>query len=123
MNNQKKLSDADRREWGKSLILLLESEKTAWEEVERLKEENEHFRIHREVQQSWNMHMIESQILMGEEIERLQGQLQDADQFIRYTINNLLSAKTHEDFVDFDEIIKQGTLLYQSIQRIQEGRT
>lgn len=105
-----------------SIEKLLTSEQSGWEEVERLKEENEHFRIHREVQQSWDMHMIESQILMGEEIERLQGQLQDADQFIRYTINNLLNAKSHQDFVDFDEIIKQGTLLYQSIQRIQEDK-
>lgn len=52
--------------------------KQSKEEVERLKEENEHFRINQEVQQSWDFHMIESQILMGEEIERLQGQLQDA---------------------------------------------
>lgn len=37
----KRLTDMDRREWGKSLILLLESEKAGWEEVERLKEEKE----------------------------------------------------------------------------------
>lgn len=63
--------------------------------------------------------LVSSEKAAWEEVERMKGQLQDADKFIRYTIKNLMNAKSHEDFIDFDEIIKQGTLLYQSIQRIQ----
>lgn len=84
----------------------------AEEEVERLKVVNRSQSRYTEEMQSRAHHY---QVLS----EKLQEQLHDADKFIRYTINNLLSAKTHEDFVDFDEIIKQGTLLYQAIQRIQ----
>ncbi|MGG3839677.1 hypothetical protein ABEV00_21980 [Paenibacillus thiaminolyticus] len=84
---------------------------TAWEEVERLKEENEHFRIHQEVQQSWSLHMIEIQILMGEENERLQAQLQDALKVMQEAI----------DDIDCEYPQTAVIALEKAIQRIQEA--
>ncbi|BFH11147.1 hypothetical protein P4K96_29095 [Bacillus cereus] len=82
-----------------------------WEEVERLKEENEQFRLHQEVQQSWAFHMIEGQIKMGEEIERLQGQLQDALKVMQEAI----------DDIDCEYPQTARIALDKAIQRIQEG--
>ncbi|EHQ63654.1 hypothetical protein PDENDC454_04284 [Paenibacillus dendritiformis C454] len=111
---------------------VFESEQSAWEEVERLrkmyerereiaeqmktaaetlKEENEHFRLHHEVQQSWSLHMIEGQIKMGEEIERLQAQLQDALKVMQEAI----------DDIDCEYPQTARISLRKAIQRIQEG--
>lgn len=80
----------------------------AWQEVDRLKEEKNilEARVHH-----WE---CESR-LIEQDNEQLKSQLDDAAEYIKKTVR---SCQTTEA-IDYDEIIKWGTLTHQAIQRIK----
>lgn len=112
---------------------LQESEQAAWEEVEQL-------HLHQEVQQAWSLHMIESQILMGEEIERLKEELEQTKQLYNNYLDMYTSTVSEKNMLkgqlqdalkvmqeavnDIDCEYPQTALiaLEAAIQRIQEKR-
>lgn len=116
----KRLTDMDRREWGKSLILLLESEKAGWEEVERLKEK---FYTEQERAEKF----IDEAFKQTKEVERLQGQLQDALTVISDALTDVMDMLAVSEMEGRDmELCPQCNMLSlhddlnAAIQRIQE---